>query len=146
MIGGAGETWRMGRTGGFLLIMLNWLVTVDTDNSALLQASEQPTSSVVINNQFKAPDQPQQQQPAVETENVLAPYNDNSPILENVRCLYDFKAKTDEELSFRENDELHILGKVENDPEWWVGRDRDGRIGLVPRIYTERVEPEPGTF
>jgi len=92
-----------------------------------------------------APDQPQQQQqqPAVETENVLAPYDDNSPILENVRCLYDFKAKTGEELSFRENDELHILGKVENDPEWWVGRDRDGRIGLVPRIYTERVEPEP---
>ena len=46
--------------------------------------------------------------------------------------------------SFRENDELHILGKVENDPEWWVGRDREGKIGLVPRIYTERVEPEPG--
>ena len=97
---------------------------------------------------FKAPQeqpqQQQQQQPVVETENVLAPYNDTSPVLENVRCLYDFKAKTGEELSFRENDELHILGKVENDPEWWVGRDRDGRIGLVPRIYTERVEPEPG--
>jgi len=89
------------------------------------------------------PQQQQQQQPVVETENVLAPYNDTSPVLENVRCLYDFKAKTGEELSFRENDELHILGKVENDPEWWVGRDRDGRIGLVPRIYTERVEPEP---
>lgn len=84
----------------------------------------------------------QQQQP-VENENVLAPYNDSSPVIENVRCLYDFKAKTGEELSFRENDELHILGKVENDPEWWVGRDREGKIGLVPRIYTERVEPEP---
>ena len=148
MIGGAGETWRMGRTGGFLQIMLNWLVTDDTGYSASHQASEQPKPSVVINKHSQAPEQPQQQQqqPAVETENVLAPYNDNSPILENVRCLYDFKAKTGEELSFRENDELHILGKVENDPEWWVGRDRDGRIGLVPRIYTERVEPEPGTL
>ena len=23
------------------------------------------------------------------------------------------------------------------DPDWWVGRNTDGRIGLVPRIYTE---------
>ena len=88
----------------------------------------------------------QQQQQPVQSENVLEPYNDSSPVIENVRCLYDFKAKTSEELSFRENDQLHILGKVENDPEWWVGRDREGKIGLVPRIYTERVEPEPGTL
>jgi len=87
--------------------------------------------------------QPSQQQQPVQSENVLEPYNDSSPVIENVRCLYDFKAKTSEELSFRENDQLHILGKVENDPEWWVGRDREGKIGLVPRIYTERVEPEP---
>jgi len=74
------------------------------------------------------------------SEDVLAAYSDNSPVIENVRCLYDFSAKTTEELSFRENDELQILGKVDNDPEWWVGRDRDGRIGLIPRIYTEVME------
>ena len=95
--------------------------------------------------QLPSDTQPSQQQQPVQSENVLEPYNDSSPVIENVRCLYDFKAKTSEELSFRENDQLHILGKVENDPEWWVGRDREGKIGLVPRIYTERVEPEPGT-
>ena len=74
------------------------------------------------------------------SEDVLAAYSDHSPVIENVRCLYDFSAKTAEELSFRENDELQILGKVDNDPEWWVGRDREGRIGLIPRIYTEVME------
>lgn len=77
------------------------------------------------------------------SEDVLAAYSDHSPVIENVRCLYDFSAKTAEELSFRENDELQILGKVDNDPEWWVGRDREGRIGLIPRIYTEVMEIRP---
>ena len=41
----------------------------------------------------------------------------------------------------RENEELQIIGQVEDDPEWWVARNRDGKIGLVPRIYTERLQP-----
>ena len=47
------------------------------------------------------------------SEDVLAAYSDHSPVIEHVRCLYDFSAKTAEELSFRENDELQILGKVD---------------------------------
>ena len=69
------------------------------------------------------------------SENVLAAYSDHSPVIENVRGLYDFSAKDPEDLSFRENDKLQILEKV--DRNWWVGRDREGRIGLIPRIYTE---------
>ena len=72
------------------------------------------------------------------SEDALAAYSDHSPVIENVRCLYDFSAKTAEELSFRKNDELEILEKA--DSNWWVGRDREGRIGLIPRINTEVME------
>lgn len=94
--------------------------------------------SYMINPRCKMDNQKQPEEQF--SEDVLAGYSDHSPVIENVRCLYDFSAKTTEELSFRENDELQILGKVDNDPEWWVGRDREGRIGLIPRIYTEVME------
>jgi hypothetical protein len=78
------------------------------------------------------------QQPGQQSnESPLDGYSGQSPVVDYVKCLYDFKAKTSEELSFSENDELHIIGKVEEDPDWWVGRNLKGEIGLVPRIYTE---------
>lgn len=85
-----------------------------------------------------APDQP---------DSVLADYSPSSPVLENVRCLYAFEGNNPEELPFVEQEELEILGKPTNDPEWWVARNQQGRIGLVPRIYTEVIEQTyPGTI
>ena len=49
---------------------------------------------------------------------ILQNYNHNSPILENVRCLYPFAGQNESELPFQENEELEILGKPADDPEW----------------------------
>lgn len=79
--------------------------------------------------------------PSGENElSILQNYNHNSPILENVRCLYPFAGQNESELPFQENEELEILGKPADDPEWWVARNHNGKIGLVPRIYTEVIE------
>ena len=67
------------------------------------------------------------------SEDVLAAYSDHSPVIENVRCLYDFSAKTAEELSFRENDELQILGKVDNDPA------RGEHVSIINHTWTRRT-------
>ena len=70
----------------------------------------------------------------------LSEYSASSPVLEKVRCLYAFGGNGKEELPFEENEELEILDKPEEDPEWWVARSKAGTIGLVPRIYTEVIE------
>lgn len=109
------DDWWRGRnmeTGHDGWFPSNYVEHVAADNHANSQATEQNQSP-------------------------LDGYSNNSPVIDHVRCLYSFQAKTAEELSFSENDELDIIGKVEEDPDWWVGRNMDGRIGLVPRIYTE---------
>ena len=78
--------------------------------------------------------------PVIETTPVLSEYGASSPVLEKVRCLYAFQGNGKEELPFEENEELEILDKPEEDPEWWVARNKNGAIGLVPRIYTEVLE------
>jgi hypothetical protein len=38
-----------------------------------------------------------------------------------VRCLYPFAGQNESELPFQENEELEILGKPADDPEWERG-------------------------
>lgn len=51
-------------------------------------------------------------------------------------ALYEYAAQTDDELSFREGDEMLIFDKTE--PDWWLVK-ASGRVGLVPATYLEEV-------
>ena len=77
---------------------------------------------------------------------MLLDYSPSSPVLESVRTLYAFEGNNPEELPFGEGENLEILGKPVNDPEWWVAKNREGKIGLVPRIYTEVVDHSSKKF
>lgn len=54
-----------------------------------------------------------------------------------VKCLYDYQAADEEELSFVENDTLYIYDK--RDPDWWVAQSSEG-FGFVPSNYCESVK------
>ncbi|KAI7850276.1 hypothetical protein BDC45DRAFT_609014 [Circinella umbellata] len=62
------------------------------------------------------------------------------------KALYDYKAQSDEELTFKEDNILYILDK-DDDPEWWkaqlkpVSLEEVGPIGLVPANYIDEAEP-----
>ena len=60
------------------------------------------------------------------------------------RVLYDYEARTDEELSIREG--TIILITNDSDQEWWNAQERpldtfqEGRSGLIPLTYVEEVQ------
>lgn len=61
------------------------------------------------------------------------------------KALYDYKAQSEDELTFKEDDVLYILDK-EEDPDWWKAQlktaslDQVGPVGLVPANYVDEVE------
>jgi len=62
---------------------------------------------------------------------------------ESVRALYDFKATTPDQLSFRQNDQIQILKKPHDN--WWLGKLND-KEGLVPVNYIETLAPISPSF
>ncbi|CEP17300.1 hypothetical protein [Parasitella parasitica] len=61
------------------------------------------------------------------------------------KALYDYDARTEEELSIREDDILYIIEKEDDD--WWRAElkqqngEEQGPVGLVPADYVEEVTP-----
>ena len=62
---------------------------------------------------------------------------------EYCRGLYDYDANGPDELSFREDDVIHIMSRNPNGVEdgWWLG-DCDGRRGLFPSIVVEESQAD----
>ncbi|XP_042902101.1 SH2/SH3 adapter protein dreadlocks [Parasteatoda tepidariorum] len=58
-----------------------------------------------------------------------------------VITLYPFSSQSDEELSFQKGDQLEIVERPSNDPDWWRARNNIGQIGLVPKNYLQIVSP-----
>ncbi|XP_068951860.1 sorbin and SH3 domain-containing protein 2 isoform X5 [Petaurus breviceps papuanus] len=54
------------------------------------------------------------------------------------RAVYDFKAQTSKELSFKKGDTVYILRKI--DQNWYEG-EHHGRIGIFPISYVEKLIP-----
>ncbi|XP_028600771.2 sorbin and SH3 domain-containing protein 2 isoform X36 [Podarcis muralis] len=54
------------------------------------------------------------------------------------RAIYDFKAQTPKELSFKKGDTVYILRKV--DQNWYEG-EHYGRVGIFPISYIEKLLP-----
>ncbi|KAM5264232.1 sorbin and SH3 domain-containing protein 2 isoform 5-T5 [Ctenodactylus gundi] len=54
------------------------------------------------------------------------------------KAVYDFKAQTSKELSFKKGDTVYILRKI--DQNWYEG-EHDGRVGIFPISYVEKLTP-----
>ncbi|XP_054680370.1 sorbin and SH3 domain-containing protein 2 isoform X12 [Grus americana] len=54
------------------------------------------------------------------------------------RAVYDFKAQTPKELSFKKGDTVCILRKI--DQNWYEG-EHHGRVGIFPISYVEKLSP-----
>ncbi|XP_065593014.1 sorbin and SH3 domain-containing protein 2 isoform X2 [Cyrtonyx montezumae] len=54
------------------------------------------------------------------------------------RAVYDFKAQTSKELSFKKGDTVYILRKI--DQNWFEG-EHHGRVGIFPISYVEKLSP-----
>ncbi|XP_078807058.1 sorbin and SH3 domain-containing protein 1 isoform X13 [Oryzias latipes] len=52
------------------------------------------------------------------------------------RAIYDFKAQTAKELSFKKGDAVNIIRQIDNN--WYEGEHR-GRVGILPISYVEKV-------
>ncbi len=60
-------------------------------------------------------------------------------------ALYDYDARTDEDLNFKKGEQLEII--TDNQGDWWYARSRSsGRCGYIPSNYVARlksIEAEP---
>ncbi|XP_032755750.1 crk-like protein isoform X2 [Rattus rattus] len=57
--------------------------------------------------------------------------------LEYVRTLYDFPGNDAEDLPFKKGELLVIIEKPEE--QWWSARNKDGRVGMIPVPYVEKL-------
>eukprot|EP00062_Callorhinchus_milii_P023642 gi/632982702/ref/XP_007908281.1/ PREDICTED: crk-like protein [Callorhinchus milii] len=57
--------------------------------------------------------------------------------VEYVRTLYDFPGNDVEDLPFKKGELLVIVDKPEE--QWWSARNKEGRVGMIPVPYVERV-------
>lgn len=58
-------------------------------------------------------------------------------VLDLVITLYPFQSQNDEELSFQKNEQLEVIERPDNDPDWWRARNEQGEIGLIPKNYVK---------
>uniref|UniRef100_A0A7E5A1Q2 Tyrosine-protein kinase n=1 Tax=Panagrellus redivivus TaxID=6233 RepID=A0A7E5A1Q2_PANRE len=63
-------------------------------------------------------------------------------------ALYDYEARTDEDLSFKKNDVLEVLNDMQGD--WWYARSlASGKTGYIPSNYVAReksIDAQPWYF
>ncbi|XP_030047348.1 sorbin and SH3 domain-containing protein 2 isoform X2 [Microcaecilia unicolor] len=57
---------------------------------------------------------------------------------QTARAVYDFKAQTSKELSFKKGDTVYILRQI--DQNWYEG-EHHGRVGIFPISYVEKLSP-----
>lgn len=58
---------------------------------------------------------------------------------QTAKAVYDFKAQTAKEISFKKGDTIHILRQI--DRNWYEG-EHQGRVGIFPVSYVEKPTPE----
>lgn len=61
---------------------------------------------------------------------------------EVVTTLYSFTSQNEEELSFQKGEQLEIIDKPANDPDWWMARNYAGETGLIPKNYVISDNPD----
>ena len=66
-----------------------------------------------------------------------SPTNENGNCLMVVRALYPFHTDNGEELGFEQDELLDIIEDPPDDPEWYLAKNSDGNVGLVPKNYVE---------
>ena len=81
---------------------------------------------------------------AKDVRSFVALDSNHSPVLDTVRAVYAFRAKTSEELSFDKDDVLYIIDKTEAASEWWRARTAAGETGLIPRNYVKTLSKDSG--
>ena len=59
--------------------------------------------------------------------------------IETVAALYPYTSDNTEELNFSKDEELDVIEKPAEDPDWWRARNRLGETGLIPRNYVQTV-------
>ena len=79
-----------------------------------------------------------------QTPPAAAPFNAVSPAKLFI-ALYDYEARTDEDLSFKKGNQLEILNDTQGD--WWYARSLvTGKEGYIPSNYiakSKSLESEP---
>lgn len=66
-------------------------------------------------------------------------HDSSNEVLFVVVALYSFQSQTSEELSFTKDEQLDIIEKPANDPDWWKACNQLGETGLVPKNYVQIV-------
>lgn len=61
-------------------------------------------------------------------------------VLFAVIALYSFQSQNEEELSFSKDEQLDIIEKPVNDPDWWKACNQLGEVGLVPKNYVQIIQ------
>ena len=52
-------------------------------------------------------------------------------------CLFDFRARQADELSFRKGDTIEIVDDSEIDSDWWLARDSHFKEGFIPKTFVQ---------
>lgn len=81
--------------------------------------------------------EPAPRYPSPPTGSGSAPMSTAEENLEYVRTLYDFPGNDAEDLPFKKGEILAIVEKPEE--QWWSARNKDGRIGMIPVPYVEKL-------
>ncbi|TPX48253.1 hypothetical protein SeLEV6574_g02148 [Synchytrium endobioticum] len=72
---------------------------------------------------------------------IPANYVQDAPPVVTWKAIYQYEARTDDEISFPDGASIDIYER--NDPEWWLARYHDD-VGLIPAVYvSEDGNPEP---
>lgn len=106
-----------------------------------LSTSGSPMGSVQPSSTFGTNPCQQSQQP----QQLMACGRNTEGAVKLFVALYDYQARTDEDLSFRKAEVLEILNDTQGD--WWYARSRTTRLeGYIPSNYIAKVkslESEP---